>query len=123
MSADHEFDSTFLAPIVGDCLSGVAFIMDYVQFQFKGGALLTALTAPSVRTSSGHGWTVGQQGWRDSLCERIGVTVQSAFLKTGEQLAIDFADGSRVTVSLKPSDYRGPEAVNFKAAGGLLVVV
>jgi hypothetical protein len=120
MSSDQQFDSNFLDPIVGECLSGVAFVMDYVQFQFDS-ALLTALILPAVRVSAAL-WTSGEPGWRDTLCERIGVVVQSAYAKEGEQLAIDFVDGSRVTISLHPSDYRGPEAINFRAAGGPLVV-
>jgi hypothetical protein len=121
MSPDQQFDSSFLDQILGECLSGVAFVMDYVEFQFNG-AVLTALTPPAVQASA-RGWTVGEPGWRDSLCGRIGVAVESVFVKEGEHVAVDFADGSRVTVSLKPSDYRGPEAINFQAASGPLVVV
>jgi hypothetical protein len=121
MSPDHEFNSNFLDLIVGESLSGVAFVMDYVEFHFNG-ALLTALTPPAVQASE-RGWTVKEPGWRDSLCERIGVAVQSVFIREGEQLAIDFADGSRVSVSLKPSDYRGSEAINFQAANGPLVAI
>jgi hypothetical protein len=82
---------------------------------------LTALTPLTIRVS-GRTWAAADDGWRDRLCERIGVVVRSACVRE-EEIGIDFEDGSRVTVSLRAEDYRGPEAVNFDAPGQPLLVI
>lgn len=109
----------FLGPIVGEQLHQVSFVMDYVRLHFNE-ACLTALTLPTVRVSD-QVWTSAEAGWRDRLCERIGVAVESAYVRGGE-IGIDFEDGARIAVSLKEQDYRGPEAINFMAPGGVWVV-
>lgn len=106
-------------PIVGEYLSEVTFVMDYVQLVFNG-PCLTALVLPTVHCG-GREWSATDPGWRDSLCARIGGTVSSACLN-GEELGICFEDGSRITVSLKEAHRRGAEAINFTAPGQPLVV-
>jgi hypothetical protein len=115
-----EVDSTFLNPIIGESLGSVTFVMDYIQLDFNG-PRLTALTLPVVRVS-GKVRTVADPGWRDSLCERIGASVRSAYVRPDDELSIAFEDGSSIVVSLRAIDYRGPEAINFTAPGRLTVV-
>jgi hypothetical protein len=120
MVANTAPDPGFLRPVVGEYLSAVTFVMDYVQLDFNG-VCLTALTLPTVQ-ASGRNWVAADQGWRDQLCERIGVIVRSASTNA-EEIGIDFDDGSRISVSLRAQDYRGPEAINFDAPGQPMVVI
>jgi len=99
--------STALSAIAGTTLESVTFVMDYVQFQF-GPARLTAYTFPQVGLSA-RCWTAKDEGWRDSLCARIGVRVRGASC-SGKGLEFDFEDGATITISLRDEDYRGPEA-------------
>ncbi len=120
MADDPHGEAGFLHAIIGESLSAVTFVMDYIQLHFNGSGL-TALTLPSIRIS-GRLWTASDEGWRDRLCERIGIVVRRAYIQE-EELAIDFEDGARIAVSLRPSDYRGPEAINFSSPGQPLVVL
>ena len=101
-----------LRSIVGEQLSSVEFVQDYVQLHFDG-RTLTAYTRPTVATGEDHSaW--GQPGFRDALCERIARTVCSVAVSTGQEIRIAFDDGSSVAISLRPEDYSGPEAAMFQ---------
>jgi hypothetical protein len=93
--------------ILGAKLEAVTFVMDYVQLQFDA-AQLTAYTLPQVELA-GHRWTSQDDGWRDSLCARIGIGVRSASC-SDQRLRFDFEDGAAITVSMRNEDYRGAEA-------------
>jgi hypothetical protein len=93
--------------IIGAKLEAVTFVTDYVQLQFDA-AQLTAYTLPQVELA-GHCWASQDNGWRDSLCARIGIGVRSASC-SDQRLQFDLEDGSAIVVSLRDDDYRGPEA-------------
>src|SRR5258708_2491849 len=101
---------TALQALIGEQLSSVTFVMDYWQLAFDGHGL-TVLSRIAV---SGPGWRVwdGDDQFRNRLCECIAHLVTGASLRPNE-LAITFDDGSTIEVSLKESDYVGPEAINF----------
>lgn len=109
-----------LQPIVGESLSAVTFVMDYVQMAFNG-ACLTALTLPTVCFED-RVWAPNEPGWRDTLCGRLGVVVRAADILDAE-LVIEFEDSARICVSLKASDYNGPEAINFSIPGKPSIVI
>jgi hypothetical protein len=100
-----------LKPIVGRQLSAVVFVQDYVQLQFDGPSL-TAITWPVVTTENTE-YAYGQPLYRDILCERITKAVHSASIKEGEEIRINFNDGSVITISLKPDSYSAAEAAIF----------
>jgi len=123
--SSRDPSATFDA-IVGATLVAITFIWDYLQLQFESeqltdAARLTAYTMPQVTQADGS-WKNGDQGWRDSLCERIGVTVTNVSC-AGQQLRLDFADGGVISVSLKDDDYRGPEAFELSVPGQITIVV
>jgi hypothetical protein len=100
--------------IVGEQLSAVTFVMDYVQLSFNGYGL-TAITQPVVRVGTASvEW--GQAGYRDTLCERITHIVRTASIVEGEEISIVFDDGSSIMVSLRQEDLRGysAEAATFE---------
>jgi hypothetical protein len=100
-----------LEPIIGKQLSAVVFVQDYVQLQFDGSGL-TAVTLPTVEVGEKQlAW--GMPGYRDLLCERIGKLVTAASVTEGQQIRIEFDDGSRIAISLKDEDYQTAEAAVF----------
>ena len=122
--AQKSVSATFDA-LVGTTLTAVTFIWDYVQLQFEAeqftdAARLNAYTMPKVEVAH-RCWTRADDGWRDSVCARIGGVVTSASCSdTG--LEIRFQDGASVTVSLREDDNVGPEAFELSVPGHNLIV-
>lgn len=108
---ETEFEEQLLQSIVGEQLSSVEFVHDYVQLRFDG-PTLTAVTQPTVRVS-GRQFRWDEPGFRDELCRRIARKVLSAHITPGDSLRIEFDDGAVVAVSLAQKDYRAAEAVKF----------
>ena len=99
-----------LEKIVGEKLSSVEFVMDYVQFRFSG-PVLSAFTQPTV--TRGHETkTWGEAGYADALCKQIGRRVERTAVND-EHVSIAYENGTLVLISLRDDDYRGPEALKF----------
>lgn len=94
--------------LIGRELSGVVFVRDYIQLQFDDRGL-TAINLPSVMANR-ETYTPVRQGFRDSLCERIGHTVVETELIEEERIWLKFDDDSAISVSLRGEDSVGPEA-------------
>jgi hypothetical protein len=88
-----------LAEVVGEYLSSVTFVMDYLQMGFSG-ANFNFYNWPAVALADGT-LGIGESGYRGALCGLIGKTVQSidVFLDTG--LMFKFQSGETMTVSLR----------------------
>jgi len=99
--------------IVGEQLSGVTFVMDYLQLQFNPPPTINAYS-PATVCSGGKSWVSGDDQFRNKLCEQITKIVKSVVLRNEEAFSITFEDGSLISISLKPSDYVGPEAIDFQ---------
>lgn len=84
-----------LAPIVGEELSSVEFIRDYVSLHFDG-PRLDALNDPLVIVEK-RVFTASEPGWRDALCERISATVVTASVGEAE-ITIMFDDLAEVHI-------------------------
>jgi hypothetical protein len=108
-----------LLRLIGMELASVTFIRDCVQLGFDG-PVLNALT-PMVLTTNGTTVTSDDADFRNRLCERIEGRVTKIQLRPLESLAIRFADGSLVSLSLREEDYPGPEAIVFCANGDTAV--
>jgi hypothetical protein len=107
MQTEPQINSP-LNNLVGRELSGVAFVRDYIQLQFDDRGL-TAINPPSV-VVNGETNTPGHQGYRDSLCERIGRTVVETELNEEDRIWLKFDDNSAISISLRSEDCVGPEA-------------
>lgn len=107
--------------IVGEQLSSVEFVQDYVQIRFDG-PTLTLFVWPSLHFAN-RVVRFGEAGYRDELCGRIAVKVRQARIREDQDLAIKFEDGVELFVSLKAADRDGPEAGHFssKLIGGALL--
>lgn len=107
----HDVELELLQTIVGEQMSSVEFIMDYVQLRFDG-ATLTTFTLPTVsRENQTLHW--GESGYRDELCRQIGHLVKSVSIRSKEFIEISFDDSVVIQISLRESDYQGPEAAMF----------
>jgi len=108
-----------LACIIGEELSSVEFVRDYVQLRFDG-PVLTVLTPPTMQVD-GEVYPWARLGFRDALCAQIGHAVAHVSCYS-DALAIEFNTGSVFRISLRDEDYTGPEALMFTAAGKYWVV-
>ncbi len=112
--------SDALTKLVGSQLSSVEFVQDYVQLHFDG-PTLTAYTLPTVVIGNSM-FTLGDPGYRDALCNPIGSDVRRTQVER-ERLLVEFVNGASVAVSLRDSDYRGSEAIQFSLDGERFWVV
>jgi hypothetical protein len=97
--------------IVGEPLSAVAFVQDYVEFYFDG-RILRALTNASL-TSGGVTWTFPEQGSRDAFCRLIGHSVRRVDVEDGQKIEVVFTDGATLLIPLDASALSGPEGAHF----------
>jgi hypothetical protein len=95
---------------VGNDLSGVVFVRDYIQLQFNPPPLVNALTAVTV-ILNGVTATQGAVEFANLLIGQINKVVKDVEVFEKECLIFRFEDGSEIKLSLKPEDYPGPEAV------------
>jgi hypothetical protein len=71
----------------------------------------------------GQRFLQGRPGFADALIAQIGKTIVSIEVLRERSLNLEFVDRSRVSVSLKPGDYVGAEAVLFSRRDGSAVVL
>src|SRR6266700_3814789 len=100
-----------LQALEGEQLSSVEFVQDYVQLRFDGPRL--NVYTPHRITSGESTISWGEPGYCDALCKLIGRIVRKAQISEGENLSFSF-DGPFVwSMSLRDSDYHGPEALYY----------
>jgi hypothetical protein len=108
--------------IIGEQLSGVTFVMDYLQLQFNPPPTINVYTPLTVRRDDVT-VTSGDDQFRNKICEQIMKIVKSVEIKDEEAFLIGFEDGSEISISLKPEDYVGPEALVFWDRDGKWIMV
>jgi hypothetical protein len=106
-----ETNQECLSRVVGEQLTTVMFVMDYLKLQFND-PVLTVLTPVLVRMGD-RSYQLGDLPWRDSLCDRITRTVSELFL-AADHLQITFDDGSNFLITLKDEARAGNEAILFE---------
>ena len=106
-----EENQGYFARLVGEQLSAVSFVMDYLQLQFDA-YFLTVLT-PLTVTIGEQSYRLGDLSYRDALCERISRRVNDVAL-AADHLRISYDDGAAFDISLKEEDHVGAEAINFQ---------
>ena len=99
--------------LVGEELKLVCFVEDYLELGF-GEAKVSFFAWPYVLLPD-FSVAFGEPEYRNALCEEIGKLVKRAFTVEKQQIKIEFEDGSSISISLKPEDYRGPEAAYLVA--------
>jgi hypothetical protein len=104
----------------GETLDSVTFVADYWQLHF-GNSTISPLTRVEVQ-KAGVVVRDGDDQFRNRLCEQIGKVVESFELKRSLACTITFEDRSSISISLKQSDHRGPEALRISGPGHWLMV-
>jgi len=87
-------------------LSGVTFVRDYIQLQFNPPPILNAYTPVTVSVG-GRSATLGDEAFANMIIGQINKYVKSVDVQPDVVIAIHFEDTSIVSISLRPSDYRG----------------
>jgi hypothetical protein len=113
----EQTEEKSLQMLIGEQLSAVTFVQDYLQLHFDG-PRLTVFSHPVIRLGD-QTFHRGKPGFRDALCSNITKKVTEARVAYGDSLSISFGDGSMIKISLKDEDYSGGEAVNFDAGGNV----
>jgi hypothetical protein len=106
--------------IVGEQLSSVTFVQDYLQLHFDGPGL-NAYTPIVIRQADIEIGSADTE-FRNAICRQIAKKVVAVNVIDENALVIEFADQSSISISLKDSDYVGPEAVYFFAPGLNVVI-
>ena len=114
---EEQTEEKSLQMLIGEQLSAVTFVQDYLQLQFDG-PRLTVFSHPVVMLGD-KAFHWGKPGFRDALCNNITKKVTETRVAYGDSIAIRFADGSMIKISLKDADYSGGEAVNFDTGGNV----
>jgi len=104
-------DRPLIGQIVGEQLSAVSFVQDYVEFHFDG-PVVRAFAGPIVK-ESGETIRFPSPNSRDKLCSLIGRPVSSFELIDGLELRIRLG-GADLIVPLDAERTPGPEAMHFQ---------
>ena len=99
--------------LVGEKLSSVTFVLDYLQVDFDGNNLtLNVWPVVIIRDTE---YKFGEPSYRDNLCLLIAQVVKQAIEKEKQYLIISFESGDKLIVSLDPDnqDLMAPEIAIF----------
>ena len=97
--------------IVGEDMSGIGFIRDYIEFYFEE-KILRSLTKPQVNIG-GQIVAFPSVGSRDVLCSLIGKRVEKLVIDEEQKIEIVFSDLSILVIPLDPISRNGDEAAHF----------
>lgn len=109
--------------LVGEDLSGVVFVRDYLQLQFNPPPQLNVYSANVVVSANGATAKLGEESFANLILSLIGRIVSTVRVVDDQFFRIIFADDSALEISLRPEDYRGPEAVDFHGRDGRSAVI
>ncbi len=108
--------------LIGEDLSGVTFVRDYLQLEFNPPPRLSAFTPVTVRAGFDTA-KLGDPGFANLLIAQINKYVKAVELQPLNALTITFDDDSIIAISLIPDDYVGPEALTFARRDKQLLVL
>jgi hypothetical protein len=113
----EQTEEKSLQMLIGEQLSAVTFVQDYLQLHFDG-PRLTVFSPPVIRLGE-QTFYKGKPGFRDALCHNIAKKVTEVRVAYGESIAIRFADGATIHIPLQDAGCPDGEAVNFDAGGNV----
>jgi len=101
-------EETLKSKLVGEQLSSVEFVQDYLQLHFDG-RTITAYVWPEV-SLNGETYILGQDTYRDRLCDLIGNVVTDLYYQDKEHIALVFKENKgTIKINLAPNN---PEIVS-----------
>jgi hypothetical protein len=98
--------------LVGEPVTGVGFVMDYVEVHFNG-SYLRLLEAPTIQVAGQMPVVFPATGSRDALCTLIDSTLATITADDDGELRASFSNGAQLVVTLAHSSRRSPEALSF----------
>lgn len=111
-------DEQSIQNFVGEQLSAVSFVQDYVELHFDG-PLIRCLVRPVVEFVDGVKKQFGSDGYRDDLCGYIGTFLDRAELDVERELRLTFTSGNSLVVPLDDAGREGqPEALHIQFGSG-----
>lgn len=103
--------TTRLREIIGQPVSGIAFVQDYVEIHFDG-KILRALARPHIRTDADSS-VFPHSGSRDALCSLIGKSVLNVQVHETVEIELRFSGNTSVLIPLAERWRDGPEAAHY----------
>jgi hypothetical protein len=100
--------------LVGENLSGIVFVLDYLQLQFNPPPQNNAYSTRVVVSSDGRSAAFGEEAFANLAIGLIGHVVRELKVDAEQSFRILFTEGAEIMISLRPEHYRGPEAVYFQ---------
>jgi hypothetical protein len=108
--------------IVGEYLSSVAFVMNYLQLDFSGHKF-TMYQWPTV-TIRNETRTDADGEYKNVMCSLIGETIAGVDEYWDTGLRLRFTNGSYINLALRPEgDFSGPEVAEFHTPTKLFALV
>ena len=99
--------------LVGEPVSGVSFVMDYVELHFNG-SYLRLLEPPTIHLRAQPATAFPATGSRDALCTLIHATLEAITADEDGELRASFSNGASVSATLAHAVRRSPEALHFR---------
>ena len=106
----------YFQELVGEDLSGVSFVGDYIQLQFNS-PTLNVYTRVTI-TSVGRSVRTGDLDFAKALIGQINKYLVAVHFNRDSSLEIRPTDGSIISASLHPEDYVGSEAIKLYLCDG-----
>ena len=97
--------------LIGEEISAVSFVRDYVEFHFDG-PVLRALCGPTIEFN-GAKYEFPEAGSRDVLCSMIDSTVENVEFVRDHHFGLWTSCGHRLTIPLNPDPPVDHECLNF----------
>ena len=101
-----------LKQLIGEQLSSVEFVQDYLQLRFDGPCLTVYGRVHHV-CSNQNSILWGQPGYRDALCGLIAHQIRKTEVLSDEKISLTFDNEAVWSLSLREDDYCGPEALMY----------
>jgi hypothetical protein len=95
--------------LVGENLSGVTFVQDYLQLQFNPPPILNVYGHITV-ACDGLRIEQGQESFANAVLRQINKVLTSITEVPGKILCLHFGDGSVIEIVIDPEKITGPEA-------------
>jgi hypothetical protein len=109
--------------LVGEDLSGVVFVRDYLQLQFNPPLSLSAYSTRIVVSSDDRSAAFGEEAFANLAIGLIGHFVREVIVDAEQSFRIVFTDGAEIMISLRPEHYLGAEAVDFQGRNNRWAVI
>lgn len=108
--------------LVGENLSGVTFVRDYLRLEFNPPPVISAHSRVAVAVG-GRSAVLGEEPFANLLLGLIGNVVRAVRFDEGRAFRLEFESGGEIVISWRDEDYKGPEAMELKGRDGRIVVV